>query len=101
MARTGGEPWLGDGDQEPPGDWETGEEKEWGEPRADPHLSPSKNEGWVRCLLASGRSKDSLLKVEEREADAVLDENGEVLSFHHDRPVWAQKEGAGEPGALT
>lgn len=31
--------------------------------------------------------KDSLLKVEERETDAVLDENGEVLSLHHDRPV--------------
>lgn len=35
----------------------------------------------------TGRIKDSLLKVEEREPDAVLDENGEVLSFHHDRPV--------------
>lgn len=35
----------------------------------------------------TGRTKDSLLKVEEREPDAVLDENGEVLSFHHDRPV--------------
>lgn len=34
-----------------------------------------------------GRTKNSLLKVEERETDAVLDENGEVLSFHHDRPV--------------
>lgn len=34
-----------------------------------------------------GRIKDSLLKVEERETDAVLDENGEVLGFHHDRPV--------------
>lgn len=34
-----------------------------------------------------GRTKDSLLKVEQRETDAVLDEDGEVLSFHHDRPV--------------
>lgn len=79
----------------PPGDGETG--RKWGEPR---HLLPSENEGWAHCLLASGRSKDSLLKVEEGEADAVLDENSEVLCFHHDRPVWAQKEGAGEQGAL-
>lgn len=34
-----------------------------------------------------GRIGDSLLEVEERETDAVLDENGEVLGFHHDRPV--------------
>lgn len=34
-----------------------------------------------------GRIGDSLLKVEERETDAVLDENGEVLGFHHDRPA--------------
>lgn len=37
-------------------------------------------------MRSRGR-QDSLLKVEERETDAVLDENGEILSFHHDRPV--------------
>lgn len=37
--------------------------------------------------LNEGRIRDSLLEVEERETDAVLDENGEVLGFHHDRPA--------------
>lgn len=37
--------------------------------------------------LNEGTMEDSLLKIEERETDAVLDENSEVLSFHHDRPV--------------
>lgn len=43
---------------------------------------------------SEGRIGDSLLKVEKRETDAVLDENSEVLSFHHDRPV-------GENGAFS
>lgn len=29
----------------------------------------------------------SLLKIEERKANAVLDEDGEVLGFHHDWPA--------------
>lgn len=41
-----------------------------------------------------GRTKNSLLKVEERETNAVLDENGEVLSFHHDRPVGGNRASA-------
>lgn len=43
------------------------------------------------CFLFQGGSWDSLLKVEEGETDAVLDENSEVLSLHHDRPVGENK----------